>query len=180
MRTDDVQQGDRATPAIALRALAVADLADVNRVIEAAMASWDIAPRVMRLALPSYQYRHDDFDHVVFIGAWRGDELLGFVSLEPADPRASPGGCRAALLHGLYVIPDAQGAGIGTRLVDEARAVAGRRGFEGLVVRAERNANAFFEKVGFAALPIEDHQRDYPYRLWSPLDSASRPRPGMA
>jgi esterase len=162
---------ERPPAAIDLRDVSASDVDAVNRVIAVAIDGWDIAPRIKRLALPSYQYAVDDFAHLAFVGAWRGDELLGFVSLEPADVRQVPHGRPAMLVHGLFVQPRAQGIGVGRRLVEAVMDLARERGAAGLLVRAERNARGFFEKVGFAALPVEDTQRDYPHRLWADLDT---------
>jgi esterase len=162
---------ERPAAAIELYDVSASDLDAVNGVIAVAIDSWDIAPRIKRLALPSYQYAVDDFAHLAFVGAWRGNELLGFVSIEPADARQVPDGRPAMLVHGLFVRPQAQGTGVGRRLVEAVKDLARERGFTGLLVRAERNARGFFEKVGFTPLPVEDTQRDYPHRLWADLDT---------
>jgi GNAT superfamily N-acetyltransferase len=153
-----------------LRAVAVGDIDDVNRVMAAAIDTWDLSPRLKRLAMPAYRYRRDDFDHLTVLGAWQADRLLGFVSVEPTDERQPLGGRPALLVHGLYVRPQVQGCGIGTRLIDAARELARERGLAGLLVRAERSARPFFEKAGFTPLPVEDAQRDYPHRLWASVD----------
>jgi GNAT superfamily N-acetyltransferase len=151
--------------------LSVDALAAVNAVIAAAIETWDVAPRVKRLALPTYQYREDDFNHLHLLGAWREGRLAGFVSLEPADPDDVPGDHSALLVHGLYVLPDLHGQGIGGRLVESAKATARRLGYTGLLVKAERSAVGFFERQGLELLPVVNHARDYPYRLWWPAAS---------
>jgi GNAT superfamily N-acetyltransferase len=167
--TDNRTADQGREPAIRLRDLDLPDLDDVNRVITAAIETWDIAPRARRLALPVYLYRADDFAHLTAIGASLDDELIGLVALEPADRRQVPEGRAAMLVHGLYVMPDQHGIGVGTRLIDAAVTASRERGLGGLLVRAERNAAGFFEKVGFSPLPVRDRQRDYPHRLWLDL-----------
>jgi GNAT superfamily N-acetyltransferase len=149
-----------------IRELSADALTAVNAVIEAAIETWDVAPRVKRLALPTYLYREDDWNHLHLLGAWRDDRLVGFVSLEPADPDDVPVDKPALLVHGLYVLPDLHGEGIGGRLVDSAKAMARRLGYTGLLVKAERSAVGFFERQGLHLLPVENPVKDYPYRLW--------------
>lgn len=170
MTSDQTAAARAREAAVVLHDIAIAELDDVNAVIAAAIDTWQLAPRVKRLVLPSYRYGADDFTHLSFIGARRDGRLLGVASFEPAETRHSPGGRRAMLLHGLYVRPDAQRARIGMRLLDAVKDAARERGFDGLLVRAERNAVGFFAKAGFAPLAVEDAQRDYPHRLWAELD----------
>lgn len=156
--------------AIQLQDVSAVHLGKVNSVLKAAIAVWDVSPRVKRLALTSYQYDEYDFQQLDFLGAWQDGELVGFVSLEPTlyDPLRSKR--MAMLVHGLYVAPEVHGVGVGTRLVNAAKQRARDKGHNSLLVRAERNAKAFFEKLGFTPLPVEDAQRDYPHRLSAALD----------
>jgi GNAT superfamily N-acetyltransferase len=157
-------------PAFSLRELDIRELAAINAVIEAAIETWDIAPRVKRLALSSYRYESEDFDHLDFVGALVDGRLAGILALEPAAATVGTEG--PMLVHGLYVEPPMHGTGIGSALVDAAKRVARERGSTGLLVRAERNARTFFAHLGFAPLPVADAQRDYPHRLFLPLDKA--------
>ena len=152
---------------ITLSAVHDAALGAVNSVITAAIDTWDIAPRVRRLAMPAYLYATEDFKHLRFVGAWRSDTLLGFVSCEPAGPGEAPDGESAMRLHGLYVDPRMHGKGVGSRLVDAAKELSRTAGFTGLLVRAERNATVFFEKQGFGYLPAAKRDRTYPHLLWT-------------
>jgi GNAT superfamily N-acetyltransferase len=145
------------------------ELDAVNSIIEAAIGTWNISPRVKRMVLPSYQYNEHDFAHFTLLGARVDGQLVGLASLEPADSGDIPEGQRALLVHGIYVKPERHGAGIGARLVSAATGEARRLGYTGLLVRAERSAVGFFEKQGFDLLPVLDSAKDYPYRLWLAL-----------
>lgn len=157
-------------PAIELQVIGADHLGEVNAVLKAAIAVWDVSPRVKRLALASYQYDEYDLQQLDFLGAWHDGELVGFVSLEFPEYDPSQGKQAAVLVHGLYVTPEMHSVGVGTRLVDAAKQRARDKGHTSLLVRAERNARAFFEKLGFTPLPVEDAQRDYPHRLSAALD----------
>jgi len=153
-----------------MRQLAPADLDDINAVIEAAVMSWDKAERVRRLALVSCQYGTQDFDHLTFFAATRkAGGVVGVVSWEVADTASLPEPLRALSIHGLYVHPGMHGRGVGTRLFEQAVAVARRDGFDGLLVRAMRDAQGFFARQGMRALPVVDPARDYPHRFWLDL-----------
>lgn len=151
-----------------LRAADPADLPAVNAVVEAAIAGWRIPERVRRLALPSYRYDTADLAQMSLVVAESPDGRIdGVVAVEPAADGAALG--RPLAIHGLYVRPECQRRGLGARLVDAAAAVARRLGCDGLVVRANREARAFFLHRGFAELPTADAERDYPHRFWRPL-----------
>ena len=54
---------------ITLRTARQADLEAINRVIEAAVMTWDLPERVKRLSLPSYRYTSVDFEHFEIVVA---------------------------------------------------------------------------------------------------------------
>ena len=151
-------------PAECLARLPVASHAVVNEVVRTAVATWPIASRVLRLVTPSYLYEAADFDHFSFIGAYRGEHLLGIAAVD-RQPGAAGADTREWLLHGLFVRPDDQGTGTGTRLVDAVTSEAARAGVGRILVKAERHAVGFFEKRGFCLLEVTDPTTDYPYRL---------------
>ena len=82
------------------------------------------------------------------------------------NPRDLPPGQTGLLLHGLYVDPDRQRAGAGSRLLDTALAAAREQGSNGLLVKAQPEAEGFFLARGLERLPIADPVRDYPHRFW--------------
>lgn len=65
-------------------------------------------------------------DDGMLVGAWRGDELLGyaclywtFTSLVPAE---------MVLMNDLYVVPEARGEGVGRSLIEASAKIARDRG----------------------------------------------------
>jgi len=129
---------------------------------------WDLPERVKRLSLPSYRYQPQDLDHLELVLALEEGRVAGVAAWEPAAAGEGPADARALLLHGLYVAPERQRSGIGSRLLEAAEVAARGGGFDGLLVKAQRSAQTFFLARGFSLLPVADPQRDYPHRLWRP------------
>lgn len=155
---------------LALRLATPADLDPVNAVVEAAVMSWSLPERVKRLSLPSYRYHAHDLDHLHLVVAETSAEgIVGVAAWEPADPGDAPVGTKALLLHGIYVLPELQRGGIGSRLLEAAVEAARHAGYDGLLVKANPDAQAFFAARGLDLLPVEDPARDYPYRYWLPI-----------
>lgn len=165
----------RAQPAsLRLRALAVADLPAANAVVERAVMGWALAERVKRLALPSYRYHPHDLLHMAGVVAEDAKGTpVGVAMWGDAEARDTPAGQRGLLLHGLYVDPAHQRAGIGSRLLAAAVAAARAGGYDGLLAKAQADANAFFAARGLACLPVSDPARDYPHRYWMALARAA-------
>jgi predicted N-acetyltransferase YhbS len=150
-----------------LRPATPADLDAVNTVIERAVMTWNLPERVKRLTLPSYRYSAHDLNHLKLMVAERtGSGIVGVAAWEPASARDLPAGKTGLLLHGLYVDPAQQRAGIGRRLLDAAVAAAREQGFNGLLVKARPEAEGFFLARGLTPLPVTDAERDYPHRFW--------------
>lgn len=150
-----------------LRQAQESDLPEVNGVIERAIATWQLPERVKRLSLPIYRYHAHDLVHLHLVVA-EDDEhaLVGVAAWEPANPRDLPAGLRGLLLHGLYVDPAHQHRGVGSQLLDAAEAAARAQGFDGVLVKAQADANGYFEARGLQRLPVEDTARHYPHRFW--------------
>ena len=158
------------TTAFHLRQAHADDLPAINGIVERAIATWQLPERVKRLSLPSYRYHAHDLVHLHLVVAEDADHaLVGIAAWEPADPRDLPAGQRGLLLHGLYVDPAHQHRGVGSRLLDEAAAAARAQGFDGVLVKAQADANGFFEARGLQKLPVEDAARHYPHRFWLPV-----------
>ena len=134
------------------------------------MGSWELPDRVLRLTLPSHLYGPDDLAHMDIRIAANGDGdgpgIVAVLALE--STRETPDGAPGLLLHGIHVHPDRQGTGLGRMLVDAALEQVRAEGASGLLVKAQRQARGFFERLGFRLLPVEDPARDYPYRYWLP------------
>lgn len=163
------------TPAaVTLRPATTADLLALNAIVERAVMTWQLAERVKRLSLPSYRYHAHDFLHmhgVVATDAAGG--LRGVAVWDDADARDTPGAQRGLLLHGLYVDPAHQREGIGSRLLDAAADAARDGGYDGMLVKAQADANGFFAARGLTKLAVADPLRDYPHRFWLPCAASA-------
>ena len=146
-----------ASNSIELRPVTTADLDRANAVVEAAIWTWGLPDRVKRLSLPSYRYNADDLNHFTLIGAWDSAEaIVGIAAWESAIASETPNGARGLLMHGIYVVPDFHRKGVGTRLLNAAIDAVNLGEFDGLLVKANPNARAFFTSLGLQQLPIED------------------------
>ena len=146
-----------------------ADLDAASAVIAAAIHTWRLPDRVKRLALPVYRYTPEDLAHLHLRVLEHPHGIVAVAAWEPADPRDLPGAGSGMLLHGLYVDPARHGQGLGARLLGDAAGAARDRGHEGILVRAQADAEGFFAGRGFRRLPVRDEARDYAARLWLPL-----------
>ncbi len=143
------------------------DLTAINAVVEAGVMDWDLPERVKRLSLDSYRYRAEDLGHLdLFIAENDEGEIIGVAALETADEKDLPQGKQGLLLHGLYVDPRYRGHGVGRQLLDHAIDLARSRNADGVLVKAQPNANGFFAALGGEALTVENPGRDYPHRWW--------------
>jgi N-acetylglutamate synthase-like GNAT family acetyltransferase len=146
------------------------DLDAINAIIERAVDTWELPERVKRLAMPAYRYGPDDLDALTMVVAEApGGRLLGVAAWEQASDKDAPPQRRALLLHGLYVDPAQHGYGTGTRLLAEAELAAQRQQMDGVLVKAQRDAEGFFLVRGYHRLAAQDAGRDYPSRLWKPV-----------
>ncbi|WP_455210687.1 GNAT family N-acetyltransferase [Kaarinaea lacus] len=147
------------------------DLDAINLVTEAAVMTWDLPERVKRLSLSSYRYNELDFDHLDMVVAEDSHEhIIGVASWEPAEAKDAPAGHTALLLHGIYVNPSYHRRGIGQQLFRAAEHAVRKHHFDGLLVKAQQDANDFFLSMGMSRLPIEDPKRHYANRFWKRAD----------
>ena len=153
-----------------IRPAVEADLDSINRVIKAAVMTWELPERVKRLSLPSYYYTALDLEHLDIIVAEDDQQhIIGVAAWEPADARDTPAGSSALLLHGLYVDPPRQRQGIGRRLFEAAETAAGRHQYHGLLTRVQETASGFFLAQGMNRLPVEDPGHQYANRFWKSI-----------
>lgn len=159
---------------IGIRPADAGDLDALNRVIEAAVMSWELPERVKRLSLPLYRYTRHDLAHLGMVVAEdRRQQLVGIAAWEKADSRESPDARPALLLHGIYVDPAYHRQGIGRRLFIVAEEVACRLGYSGLLVRAQPDAMGFFTSCGMRKLAVDAPACQYAHRFWVELTTPS-------
>lgn len=155
---------------ISIRPAGNRDLENINRLIEAAVMGWKLPERVKRLSLSSYRYQPLDLEHLQLVVAENGDaQIVGVAAWEPADPRDTPDSASGLLLHGLYVQPEQQHRGIGSQLLQAAEQAARQQGCQGLLVKAQQDAQDFFSARGLQRLAVDDPARHYANRFWKPL-----------
>ena len=153
-----------------LRDATIGDLDAINAVVAAAMQTWGLSERVLRLSLPLYRYAPEDLRHQQLLLA-EGDNgtVIGMAAFETAEASPAAEHRKTALLHGIYIDPRHHRRGVGTRLLARVEASARQQGFDGLLSKANPAATGFFETRGFECLPIVDSKIDYPYRYWKKL-----------
>jgi len=88
----------------------------------------------------------------VFWFARENDELLGFIGVEHGLEGQS------SKLHKIYILPEAQGKGIGALLMEKAESLAVEAGSKHLILNVNRfnKARYFYEKRGFTIKSLED------------------------
>ena len=155
---------------IQARAVTAADLEVVNQVVSDAVLAWGLPERVHRLATPALTYNAADLAYmsIALLSESNGGGI-GVAAWEEASRHQAPNGTRAVLLHGLYVVPGYQRMGIGTRLTGLVLQWARDRGFDGVVVRAWRDAMPFFSENGFQPIANGNPASQYPQQLWKPV-----------
>jgi len=143
-----------------------ADLPAINGVIERAVMTWRLPDRVKRLSLPLYRYNEMDLGHLEVWVAEEAGQIAALAAWEPAEAADVPEGCRGLLLHGLYVDPARQRQGIGAQLLAACVRRARELGLDGVLVKAQADAEAFFRGQGLERLEVRDAARDYALRYW--------------
>jgi N-acetylglutamate synthase-like GNAT family acetyltransferase len=130
--------------------------------------TWQLPERVKRLAMPGYRYNEHDLEHYEIVVAESGHHIVG-VAARDTEPHQGPADERAMLLHGIYVHPEQQHRGIGSQLLAAAEHTACARDFDGIMVKAQKDAEGFFGAQGLEKLEIRDLARDYENRYWKRL-----------
>jgi predicted N-acetyltransferase YhbS len=140
----------------------------INHVIEQAVMGWDLPERVKQLSVSSYYYQEYDFEHFRILVAEIGNEIVGVVAWE-MQPILIQENKKALVLHGLFVDPKHHKKGIGTRLFQFFEKAAQKEQCDGLIVRAQKDAEGFFLHLGMKKLDVVDDRRDYAHRYWKSL-----------
>lgn len=144
------------------------DLDVLNGVVEAAVMSWQLPERVKRLALPSYRYNEIDLKYFSLTVAEEKGKILALAAWD-TDQHQGPKDSMGLLLHGIYVHPDQQRRGIGSRLFTEVENAARSSQLDGVLVKAQNDAVEFFLAQGMEKLEAEDLQRHYENRYWKQI-----------
>ncbi|MEW6120382.1 MAG: GNAT family N-acetyltransferase [Pseudomonadota bacterium] len=161
------RERDRPAGTHTVRRACAHDLDSLNGVVERAFMTWNLPERVKRLSLPSYRYHAHDLAHMRIVVAEDAHRtIVGVAAWDDAASHDLPAGCSGLLLHGLYVDPGHGRRGTGTQLLNAALDAVRHEGRDGLLVKAQADANGFFAARGMQRLPLTDPARDYPHRFW--------------
>ena len=157
---------------IIIRTAVKQDLSAINRIIESAVMRWQLPERVKRLALPSYRYDEIDLQHYEFLIAEQQGHIIGVAAWD-SELHKGPGDCAGVLLHGIYVDPEQQRRGIGKQLLkaveESIKHSSHKPRAQGLLVKAQKDAEDFFRAQGLQRLAVDDPVRDYENRYWKDL-----------
>ena len=147
------------------------DLPQINAVIQSAITTWHLPERVRRLTAPLFEVDVTDMrDGQWLVTKNQDHEVTGVAHWTRAIGGDLPDKHRrAAIVHSLYVKPDAQHRGLGTALLGFIERAAREESFTALVVRAQRDAEGFFTANGFRPLRPEPDGVTYPRGLWRPV-----------
>lgn len=151
-----------------IRPASAGDLDQINRIIEAAIMTWDLSDRVKRLTIPTYKYNELDLQHLEIVVAERQGRILGVAAWEPAKAIDAPRDKSALLVHGIYVDPTHHREGIGSLLFSAAEDAVANTQLDGLVVKAQKGSEPFYLAQGMEKLMVEDAEREFENRYWKP------------
>ncbi|MCH8552657.1 MAG: GNAT family N-acetyltransferase [Natronospirillum sp.] len=160
---------------IHLREISASELDKANQLVVAAIQSWDMPPRLLRLVAGTHQYEAADFQTMrLFLLDNDNEETVGMLAVE--DYPGEEAGCaeRVLLLHGLYIHPEYHGRGFGRAAVSATQHLARDGGFAGVLIKAHSSAKGFFNRLGLQHLPVRDDTTDYPYRYWWPASKGQQ------
>ena len=161
---------DLRNPGLEIRLANSDDLQVINKIIDRATAQWALPARVRRLSRSVLHYTTSDLQSMqVILSTGPGGEAFAVAAWEAADAQDTPNDKQAALLHGIYVDASEQGTGIGRQLVEVACTCAKQQGYGAIAVRAWRESEAFFRRVGFKQFDQKERIGVFPTRLWRPL-----------
>lgn len=152
-----------------IRAASVSDLASINEVIDQAIMTWDLPERVKRLALSSYQFTEMDFNFLQIAVYAVGEKILAVTAWEEAETKDLPGNEKGLLVYALYVDPNCFRQGVGKALFDYVKHMADEQKYTGLLVKAQTDANEFFEAQGMHQLADTNQSNQYSNRWWLSL-----------
>ena len=117
-----------------------ADATVATRIAKAAKASWGYPQDWLAEWDPHLTISPSDLE-------WHDGFMAGLGSREVGVALLTRTGNIFELAH-LWVLPDAQGAGVGSRLVEAVRNRAAERGATALRIESDPNAVSFYERMG--------------------------------
>ena len=92
------------------------DLVTINNVVQRAVLNWPMALRMKRRAVTVLQYDRIDMQNYVFYRYSTGRTVIGAIAID-FELSGSDASTDDALLHGIFVDPDAQSQGVGATLL---------------------------------------------------------------
>ncbi|MGB5707257.1 MAG: GNAT family N-acetyltransferase, partial [Arenicellales bacterium] len=148
-----------------VRSAEAVDLATINNIVIDAITNWKLSERVYRLARHSLTYTETDLEFMLaLIGENNEGRAIAAALWEPVSGGKNKNS--SILLHGIYVKSDYHGEGIGTYLVDYVSKRARKSGYDRMIVKAWRDAEEFFLRMGFYGSTNNEQERLYPRQLW--------------
>lgn len=97
-----------------------------------------------------------------FLLAKENETCIGFASYEPDYL-----GDKIVRLHKIYLLPEAQGKGVGKLLISEIEKIANQLNQIGISLNVNRFNKAFdfYTKIGFECIGVEDIELDFGYLM---------------
>ncbi|MBX2878687.1 MAG: GNAT family N-acetyltransferase [Granulosicoccus sp.] len=133
----------------------------INQILRDAVSGWRLTERLLRLTLPLLQYQEEDFKTMSFSMISEHRKPLGFISWH--DVQSSPD---ALTLHGLYINTLAQARGLGKQLLRYSERHARSVGVTKLELKAWRDAEPYFQHLGFSEKNKMRQENEYPVLLY--------------
>ena len=149
---------------IYVRRAGQSDLVAINDIVIDAITTWSLSDRVLRMAKKSLTYTEADLEFMTGIIGEDGEG--NGVAAALWEPEAAVSAENLSIqLHGLYVKPEHHRRGIGAYLVEHVIDSAKADGFEQVFVKAWREAEIFFLRLGFCDPDGAHHEGLYPRLL---------------
>lgn len=106
----------------------------------------------MMYSADALQKQFTDLGHH-FLIAYHNNKYLGFISYE-----SSYKGEQQTKIHKIYILPEAQGLGVGKRLMEAVEAISVNKGNKKLFLNVNKynNAEKFYHRLGFKVVGTED------------------------
>ena len=163
-RSDSRHTGGMVQTDLSMRPADSADLTVINSIVSGAIETWGLAKRAHRLAQQSLTYTTFDLDYMfAVLGENESGVEIAVALWEPEKDESN--NHSSIFLHGVYVLPEHQRCGIGARMVAHVMSIAKEDRLDGITVKAWRDSEEFFLKLGFCPPPDNGRDHLYPRRL---------------